>query len=68
MGKASTSAKHAWNAKTYRRLQLYLRKEDDKEYIDYLDKRRSETGESLAEIIKEALDLLMAEGSVNKWK
>ena len=68
MGKTSSEVKQRWNEKTYRRLTLYLRKEDDKEYIDYLDKRRSETGESLAEIIKEALDLLMAEGSVNKWK
>lgn len=68
MGKTSSEVKQRWNEKTYRRLTLYLRKEDDKEYIEYLDKRRSETGESLAEIIKEALDLLMAEGSVNKWK
>lgn len=68
MGKASSAAKQRWKEKTYRNFTLFLRKEDDKEYIDYLDKRRSETGESLADIIKEALDLLMAEGSVNKWK
>jgi hypothetical protein len=59
MGKTSSEVKQRWNEKTYRRLTLYLRKEDDKEYIDYLDKRRSETGESLADIVKEGLDELM---------
>jgi len=68
MGKTSSEVKNRWMAKVYKRYTLYLRKEDDKEYIDYLDKRRTETGESLAEIIKEALDLLMAEGSVQNWK
>lgn len=68
MGRTSAEVKNRYAAKTYLRLNLLLRLEDDKEYIEYLDKRRSETGESLAEIIKEALDLLMAEGSVNKWK
>jgi hypothetical protein len=59
MGRTSSEVKQRWNEKTYRRLTLYLRKEDDKEYIDYLDKRRSETGESLADIVKEGLDELM---------
>ena len=68
MGKTSSEVKQRWNEKTYRRLTLYLRKEEDKAYIDYLDKRRSESDDSLADIIKEALDLLMAEGSVQNWK
>jgi hypothetical protein len=68
MGKTSSEVKQRWNEKTYRRLTLYLRKEEDKAYIDYLDKRRSESDDSLAVIVKEALDLLMAEGSVQNWK
>ena len=59
MGKTSSEVKNRWNAKTYARYSLYLRKEDDKEYIDYLNKRRAETGESLAEIVKEGLDAIM---------
>ncbi len=68
MGKTSSEVKNRWNEKTYKRLSLFLRKEEDKEYIDYLENRRAETGESLAEIIKEALDLLMAQGSVKEWQ
>jgi hypothetical protein len=59
MGRTSSEVKNRWMAKVYKRYTLYLRKEDDKEYIAYLDKRRSETGESLADIVKEGLDELM---------
>lgn len=68
MSKTSSEVKNRWNEKTYKRLSLFLRKEEDKEYIEYLETRRAETGESLADIIKEALDLLMAQGSVKEWK
>ncbi len=67
MGKTSSEVKNRWDAKTYKKYTLLIRKDEDKVYIDYIDERRKD-GESLAEIIKEALDLLMAEGSVNKWK
>ena len=66
MGKTSSEVKNRWDAKTYKKYTLLIRKDEDKVYIDYIDERRKD-GESLAEIIKEALDLLMAEGSVNKW-
>lgn len=58
MGRASTEAKRRWNDKTYRRFNLFLRKEEDKDYIEYLTKRKNE-GESLADIIKEGLDAIM---------
>lgn len=67
MGKTSSEVKNRWDAKTYKKYTLLIRKDEDKVYIDYIDERRKD-GESLAEIIKEALGLLMAEGSVNKWK
>ena len=67
MGKTSSEVKNRWDAKTYKKYTLLIRKDEDKVYIDYIDERRKD-GESLAEIVKEALDLLMAEGSVNKWK
>ena len=67
MSKTSSEVKNRWDAKTYKKYTLLIRKDEDKVYIDYIDERRKD-GESLAEIIKEALDLLMAEGSVNKWK
>ena len=59
MGKTSSEVKQRWKDKTYKRMTLYLRKEDDKEYVDYLNKRRAETGESLADIVKEGLDAIM---------
>lgn len=68
MSKTSSEVKNRWNEKTYKRLSLFLRKEEDKEYIEYLENRRAETGESIAEIIKAALDLLMAQGSVKEWE
>lgn len=68
MSKTSSEVKNRWNEKTYKRLSLFLRKEEDKEYIEYLETRRAETGESLADIIKAALDLLMAQGSVKEWE
>ena len=68
MSKTSSEVKNRWNEKTYKRLSLFLRKEEDKEYIEYLENRRAETGESLADIIKAALDLLMAQGSVKEWE
>lgn len=60
MGRASTQAKRRWNDKTYKRLSLYLRKEEDKAYLEYIQKRRDK-GDSLAEIVKEGLDYLMKE-------
>ena len=59
MGKTSTEVKNRWKAKNYRTYQLLLRIEDDKKYIDFIDKRRERTGDSLADIIREALDKLM---------
>lgn len=60
MGRASTQAKRRWNDKTYKRLSLYLRKEEDKAYLEYIQKRRDK-GDSLADIVKEGLDYLMKE-------
>jgi hypothetical protein len=58
MGKTSSEVKNRWNEKAYRKYNLFLRKEDDKAFIDYIDKRRAE-GYSLADIVKEGLDELM---------
>lgn len=60
MSKTSSEVKNRWKAKTYKGYTLYLRKDDDKEYIDFISERR-EQGETLAEIVKEGLDYLMKE-------
>ena len=60
MSKTSSEVKQRWKDKTYKRMNLYLRKDEDKEYLDFIDKRR-EQGETLAEIVKEGLDYLMKE-------
>lgn len=58
MGKTSSEVKNRWKEKTYKHFNLFFRKEEDKEYIDYLNKRK-EAGESIADIIKEGLDAIM---------
>lgn len=62
MSKTSSEVKNRWDAKTYKKYTLLIRKDDDKEYIDFIDARR-EQGESLAEIVKEGLDYLMKENN-----
>lgn len=58
MGKTSSEVKNRWDAKTYQRYYLLIRKEEDQKYIDYINERRA-AGESLADIIKEGLDAIM---------
>lgn len=62
MSKTSSEVKQRWKDKTYKRMNLYLRKDEDKEYLDFISERR-EQGETLAEIVKEGLDYLMKENN-----
>jgi len=56
----STEVKRRYNEKTYKRYQIYLRVEDDKHLIDYIDKKK-ET-QNTSEIFKQALETLLNEG------
>jgi hypothetical protein len=40
----TTEQKAAWNAKTYKRYQVYLRKDEDAELIQYLERNKNRHG------------------------
>ena len=44
MSKTSSEVKNRWNAKTYNRYQVSLRKEEDAELIAYIDRLRGRIG------------------------
>lgn len=55
MGKTSSAVKNKYNAKTYKRYQLFLRLDEDAEYIDFIEKAK-EDGITLREIILNGID------------
>lgn len=58
--KTSTEVKNRWNAKTYKRYTLSLRKESDTEYISFIEQcKKQDIG--VTELVKRGLDLLMKE-------
>lgn len=58
--KTSTEVKNRWNAKTYKRYTLSLRKESDEKYITFIEQAKSEDI-GVTELFKRGLDLLMKE-------
>ena len=58
---ATTKQKNEWNAKTYKRYTLLLRKEEDEEYIEYIEQAK-EKNIPLADIVRDGIDKLKKEG------
>ena len=56
----STEVKNRWNAKTYRRVTVNLRQEEDAEIIRFMDERREKIGP--AEIFRAGYEKLKNEG------
>ena len=56
----STEVKNRWNAKTYRRVTVNLRQEEDAEIIRFMDDRREKIGPT--EIFREGYEKLKNEG------
>ena len=56
----STEVKNRWNAKTYRRVTVNLRKEEDAEIIRFMDYRRDKIGPT--EIFRAGYEKLKNEG------
>lgn len=50
----TTEQKAAWNAKTYKRYQVYLRLDEDRELIDYIERHKAQTGTT--ELFRDALE------------
>ena len=59
-GKTSTEVKNRWNAKTYKRYQISLRKDEDSEIIEYVDSIKDRIGPS--EIFRIGAEQLKKEG------
>ena len=57
MGRASSEAKNSWNAKTYKRYAVNLRKDEDKELIDWIEKNREKYG--ISDIFRAGVETLM---------
>ncbi len=59
MGRASSEAKNRWNAKTYTRLTVNLRKDEDKELLEWVEKNREKYG--ISDIFRAGVEALMNE-------
>lgn len=57
MGKTSSSVKNAWNAKTYKRYTVNLRKDEDERYIKQVEDHKK-NGVEVSELFKAGLDAL----------
>lgn len=57
MGKTSSEVKERWKAKTYRRYSVNLRKDEDKELIDWIEKNREKYG--ISDIFRAGVETLM---------
>lgn len=57
MGKTSSSVKNAWNAKTYKRYTVNLRKDEDESYIKQVEDHK-QNGVEVSELFKAGLDAL----------
>lgn len=60
MSKTSTEVKNRWIKKAYKRYLINLRRDRDKELIDFMD-AMAESGHSATDTIKQALELLIKE-------
>ena len=57
MGKTSSEVKNRWKAKTYKVYQVNLRKDEDKELIDWIEKNREKYG--ISDIFRAGVETLM---------
>ena len=57
MGKTSSEVKNRWKAKTYKVYQVNLRKDEDKDLIDWIEKNREKYG--ISDIFRAGVETLM---------
>ena len=59
--KTSTEVKQRWESKTYNRYVVRLRKDTDKELIDFIESKKAK-GKGTSEIFKDAMESGIKEG------
>lgn len=57
MGKASTEAKQRWINKTYKRLMVSLRYDEDRDLLEFIEKNKGKYGTT--EIFRAGIEALM---------
>ncbi len=60
MGKTSTEAKSRWMKANYKRYQVQLRIEDDKELIEFIEAHKETVGTT--ELFRRAIERIKEEG------
>ena len=60
IAKTSTEVKNRWNEKTYKRIMVSLRREDDAELIEWFEKNKDRYGPT--EIFRAGIDQLKNKG------
>ena len=58
--KTSTEAKARWNAANYKRYQIYLRRDEDAELIEFIEENKEDIGTT--ELFRTGLEKLKKEG------
>lgn len=56
IGKTSSAAKNRWNRDNYKRYTINLRKDEDKELIEYVEKNKEKIG--VTEIFRIGIETL----------
>jgi len=59
MGKTSTEVKQRWIDKTYKRLMVSLRYDEDRELLEFIEKNKGKYGTT--EIFRAGIEALMKE-------
>lgn len=60
MAKTSSEVKNHWNAKTYKRYQISLRKDEDSDLIEFVEAIKGKIGPS--EIFRAGVESIKKEG------
>lgn len=60
MAKTSSEVKNRWNAKTYKRYQISLRKDEDSDLIEFVESIKDKIGPS--EIFRAGVESIKKEG------
>jgi hypothetical protein len=60
IGKTSTEIKARWNEKTYKRYQIYLRQDEDRELIEFIEQNKGTHGTT--DIFRSGLEKVKNEG------
>lgn len=62
IGKTSSEVKNRWNSANYRRYTISLKRDEDAEIIDYLEKAKAQDKKIITQIFREGYEKIKNEG------